>query len=66
MANIIDWLGDGVEAYREPLLSINDLMGHKTLQMVMRYAHMVPDNRHEAISLLNPKEGGAVKKRGLV
>jgi integrase len=32
-----------------PLLEGKELLGHKTLAMVMRYAHLAPDNLRSAI-----------------
>lgn len=36
-----------------PLAVVKDLLGHGSLQMVMRYAHMSPDNRRDAVALLD-------------
>ena len=32
----------------ETLLTIKELMGHKTLEMTMRYAHLMPDQKKRA------------------
>ena len=32
-----------------PLLTIKELMGHKTIEMTMRYAHLMPDHKREAV-----------------
>jgi len=32
----------------ETLLTIKELMGHKTLAMTMRYAHLIPDKKRQA------------------
>jgi len=33
----------------EPILTIKELLGHKTLEMTLRYAHLVPDQKREAV-----------------
>jgi integrase len=44
------WLAlAGVDIYR-----IKTLMRHKTLDMTMRYAHLIPDATHEAVPQLAP------------
>jgi integrase len=35
-----------------PLKVIQELMGHATIDMTMRYAHLSPDTRREAVSVL--------------
>lgn len=35
-----------------PLKAIQDLLGHSTIEMTMRYAHLAPDVRHSTIALL--------------
>jgi integrase len=35
-----------------PILAIRDLLGHKTLAMTERYAHLIPDMKKQAISQL--------------
>lgn len=35
-----------------PLLAVKELLGHKTLAMVMRYAHLAPDNLRSAVEKL--------------
>lgn len=35
-----------------PLLEVKELLGHKTLAMVMRYAHLAPDNLRGAVERL--------------
>lgn len=38
-----------------PLKAIQDLLGHSTIEMTMRYAHLAPDARQAAITLLEPR-----------
>lgn len=38
-----------------PLKGIQDLLGHSTIEMTMRYAHLSPDVRHSTIALLEPR-----------
>ena len=35
-----------------PLLTIKELMGHKSIEMTMRYAHLIPDVKREAVCRL--------------
>jgi integrase len=32
-----------------PLLTIKELLGHKRIEMTMRYAHLIPDQKREAV-----------------
>jgi len=34
----------------EPLLTIKELLGHKTMSMTERYSHLSPDHRREAVA----------------
>jgi integrase len=34
----------------EPILTIKELLGHKSLEMTLRYAHLVPDQKREAVA----------------
>jgi integrase len=36
----------------ETLLTIKELMGHKTIIMTMRYAHLIPDHKRQAVDKL--------------
>ena len=36
-----------------PLNTVRDLLGHSSVQMSLRYAHLAPDQRREAVSKLN-------------
>jgi len=38
-----------------PLNTVRDLLGHSTVQMSLRYAHLAPDQRREAVARLNEK-----------
>lgn len=38
-----------------PLNTVRDLLGHSTVQMSLRYAHLAPDQRREAVAKLNEK-----------
>ena len=36
-----------------PLKAVQELMGHATIEMTMRYAHLSPDVRRNAVQLLD-------------
>ena len=36
-----------------PLYNVMQLMGHKSLEMVQRYAHLAPDYQEGAVQVLN-------------
>ena len=38
-----------------PLNTVRDLLGHGSVQMSLRYAHLAPDQRREAVARLNDK-----------
>jgi integrase len=38
-----------------PLNTVLDLLGHSTVQMSLRDAHLAPDQRREAVAKLNEK-----------
>ncbi len=45
------WLAiDGV-----PLYTISKLMGHSTIDMTMRYAHLCPDSKRDAVAMLEKR-----------
>jgi integrase len=39
-----------------PLLTIKELMGHKTIEMTMRYSHLMPDHKREAVRHLRGRK----------
>lgn len=43
------------------LTTIKELMGHKTIQVTMRYAHLSPSNMHEAVKVLDRKPAPVLK-----
>src|SRR6266478_9463231 len=38
-----------------PLNTVRDLLGHSTVGMSLRYAHLAPDQRREAVAKLNER-----------
>ncbi|HDM78643.1 MAG TPA: site-specific integrase [Deltaproteobacteria bacterium] len=38
-----------------PILTIKELLGHKTLAMTERYSHLIPDAKKEAISIIDKR-----------
>ncbi len=38
-----------------PLNTVRDLLGHSSVAMSLRYAHLAPDQRREAVAKLNQK-----------
>jgi len=38
-----------------PLNTVRDLLGHGSVAMSLRYAHLAPDQRREAVAKLNEK-----------
>jgi hypothetical protein len=39
-----------------PIKAVQELLGHSTIEMSMRYAHLSPDARRDAVRLLDLKE----------
>ncbi len=42
-----------------PLKVIHELMGHATIDMTMRYAHLSPDTHREAVGVLDHPSAAA-------
>ena len=42
-----------------PIFTIKELMGHKSIEMTMRYAHLIPDQKKEAVKELESKFNSA-------
>lgn len=38
-----------------PLFTIKELMGHRTIEMTMRYSHLMPDQKQSAVNLISSK-----------
>ena len=38
---------------RAPLKAVQELLGHSTIEMTMRYSHLSPDLRKDAVRLLD-------------
>ena len=38
-----------------PLNTVRDLLGHSSIAMSLRYAHLAPDQRREAVAKLNER-----------
>ena len=49
-----------------PLLTIKELMGHKTIEMTMRYSHLMPDHKREAVRNMRAKKSAKKKSDDLV
>ena len=39
------------------LLTVKELMGHKTMEMTLRYAHLSPEHKHDAVETLRFLDG---------
>jgi hypothetical protein len=39
-----------------PIKAVQELLGHSTIEMTMRYAHLSPDARRDAVRLLDVQE----------
>ena len=38
-----------------PLNTVRDLLGHSSIAMSLRYAHLAPNQRREAVAMLNQR-----------
>jgi integrase len=52
-----------------PMKVIQELMGHATIEMTMRYAHLSPDTRRQAVAVLDvpfaaARDTGATRLEG--
>ena len=46
-----------------PLNTVRDLPGHSSIAMSLRYAHLAPDQRREAVAMLNQKPNRFLRLR---
>jgi integrase len=46
------------------LNTIRELLGHKTMQMVMRYSHLTDRHKAQAVALLDTQEGSKTDTKG--
>lgn len=49
----------------KPIIAIKELLGHQTIEMTMKYAHLLPNTHRDAISVLDsqPKAGHEPDKK---
>jgi integrase len=40
-----------------PLKTVGDILGHKKIEMTMRYSHLSPDHRKQAVERLPDYQG---------
>ncbi len=48
---------DFLDRDQHPLKAIQDILGHSTITMTMRYAHLAPEVAREAVRMLDGVEG---------
>jgi len=46
----------------ESLLTIKELMGHKKIEMTMKYSHLLPDQKKDAVLKLAKNQGRKIVK----
>jgi len=49
------YFASGLVQVGVPLNTVRDLLGHSSVAMSLRYAHLAPDQRREAVAKLNEK-----------
>ena len=47
-----------------PLKAVQDLLGHATIQMTLRYAHLALEVARDAVRLLDERRGSSVAAEG--
>jgi len=52
--------GSWLAVQGEPLVAIKELMGHKVIEMTLRYAHLMPDVKRKAVEKLGQRVTGKV------
>ncbi len=45
-----------------PLKAVQELLGHSTIQMTMRYAHLAPEVTRDAVNLLTNQSRAATTR----
>jgi site-specific recombinase XerD len=46
------------------LKAVQELLGHESIEMTLRYAHLTPDVRREAVRLLDRPAAGDIRETG--
>jgi integrase len=49
----LPWLSAAARHTPKPLKAVQELLGHATIDMTMRYAHLSPDVKRDAVRLLD-------------
>ncbi|NTX15464.1 tyrosine-type recombinase/integrase [Myxococcus sp. CA056] len=47
-----------------PLKAVQELLGHASIEMTMRYAHLSPDVKKDAVRVLEQRPGGTLGAPG--